>query len=233
MDSPDPALLKDFHGLPERRGRSWASAPIDRNLPHGEKEPALQATDWAAPFEVVVLGEKRHRATRGESHVEGIEHREVIGSQNHRSARGQMISAHDPGLRPQDEGRTDEEVPTQGVGQLSFMRVDSVYPGMGDTVYVESVKTRTLLVRAGVELLEETSSPDVGLREIARRAGVSHGAPRRWFPTHRSLLAAIASEGLEDLSSELLRAGAGFPEASCQSHSRTSRSPVADPPCSR
>lgn len=77
---------------------------------------------------------------------------------------------------------------------------------MGDTVYVESVKTRNALVHAGVELLEETGSPDVGLREIARRAGVSHGAPRRWFPTHRSLLAAIAREGLEDLSSELMRA---------------------------
>lgn len=77
---------------------------------------------------------------------------------------------------------------------------------MDDTVYVESPKTRTLLVRAGIELLEETGSPDVGLREIARRAGVSHGAPRRWFPTHRSLLAAIAREGLEDLSSELMRA---------------------------
>ena len=82
---------------------------------------------------------------------------------------------------------------------------------MGDTVYVESATTRTLLIRAGVELLEETGSPDVGLREIARRAGVSHGAPRRWFPTHRSLLAAIAREGLEDLSSELLRAAGGVP----------------------
>ncbi|WP_331456855.1 TetR/AcrR family transcriptional regulator [Gordonia sp. HS-NH1] len=74
---------------------------------------------------------------------------------------------------------------------------------------MESAKTRTALVRAGVELLEETGSPDVGLREIARRAGVSHGAPRRWFPTHRSLLAAIAREGLDDLSSELMRTAGG------------------------
>ncbi|MGF0326379.1 TetR/AcrR family transcriptional regulator [Gordonia sp. ALPHA1B1] len=78
---------------------------------------------------------------------------------------------------------------------------------------MESAKTRIALVRAGVELLEETGSPDVGLREIARRAGVSHGAPRRWFPTHRALLAAIAREGLEDLSSELMRAAGEVPQS--------------------
>ncbi|RVW09118.1 TetR/AcrR family transcriptional regulator [Prescottella agglutinans] len=70
--------------------------------------------------------------------------------------------------------------------------------------------TREALVRAGVELLEETGSADVGLRAIARRAGVSHGAPRRWFPTHRSLLAAIAEVGLADLATALTEA-AGRP----------------------
>ncbi|GAA2807769.1 TetR/AcrR family transcriptional regulator [Nonomuraea dietziae] len=35
----------------------------------------------------------------------------------------------------------------------------------------------------------------LSLREIARRAGVSHGAPRRYFPTHLELLSAIAREG--------------------------------------
>ncbi|WP_107983551.1 TetR/AcrR family transcriptional regulator [Rhodococcus sp. OK519] len=66
--------------------------------------------------------------------------------------------------------------------------------------------TRQALVKAGVELLEETGSADVGLRAIARRAGVSHGAPRRWFPTHRSLLAAIAEVGLADLATVLAEA---------------------------
>ena len=66
--------------------------------------------------------------------------------------------------------------------------------------------TREALVRAGVELLEETGDADVGLRAIARRAGVSHGAPRRWFPTHRSLLAAIAEVGLADLAAALAEA---------------------------
>lgn len=78
---------------------------------------------------------------------------------------------------------------------------------MGDTVYVTTHDTRSALVKAGIELLEETGSADIGLRAIARHAGVSHGAPRRWFPTHQSLLAAIAEVGLADLRAQLEAAG--------------------------
>src|SRR3954467_13102434 len=46
------------------------------------------------------------------------------------------------------------------------------------------------LVAAGVELLAEAGTDALTLREIARRAGVSHGAPRRYFPTHHALRAA-------------------------------------------
>jgi AcrR family transcriptional regulator len=55
------------------------------------------------------------------------------------------------------------------------------------------------LVAAGVALLAEGGSDALSLREIARRAGVSHGAPRRYFPTHQALLAAIAREGYREL----------------------------------
>ncbi|KOX06346.1 TetR family transcriptional regulator [Streptomyces sp. NRRL B-1140] len=58
---------------------------------------------------------------------------------------------------------------------------------------------RERLVDAGVELVLTEGSGSVGLREIARRAGVSHGAPRRYFPTHRALLSAIARRGFEEL----------------------------------
>lgn len=65
-----------------------------------------------------------------------------------------------------------------------------------DTVYMdEQDSTRGRLVDAGVELLEEGGIAAVGLRAITRAAGVSHGAPRRHFPTHVSLLAAIADAG--------------------------------------
>src|SRR5688572_5327222 len=59
------------------------------------------------------------------------------------------------------------------------------------------------LVQAGLELLAEAGSQALSLREIARRAGVSHGAPRRYFPTHQSLLAAIARRGYERLGRHL------------------------------
>jgi AcrR family transcriptional regulator len=67
------------------------------------------------------------------------------------------------------------------------------------------------LVQAGVELLEEEGLADLTLRAIARRTGVSHGAPRRYFPTHNSLLAAIAATGLQDLAGRL-QPGDGLPE---------------------
>lgn len=62
------------------------------------------------------------------------------------------------------------------------------------------------LVEVGVELLEEGGPERLGLREIARQAGVSHGAPRRYFPTHRQLLVAIVRSGLIDLIADLSRA---------------------------
>jgi AcrR family transcriptional regulator len=58
---------------------------------------------------------------------------------------------------------------------------------------------RARLVAVGVELVEREGPSALSLREIARRAGVSHGAPRRYFPTHQSLLAAIACTGYEQL----------------------------------
>jgi AcrR family transcriptional regulator len=58
---------------------------------------------------------------------------------------------------------------------------------------------RARLVAVGVELVAREGPAALSLREIARRAGVSHGAPRRYFPTHQALLAAIAREGYEQL----------------------------------
>ncbi|MFD6450344.1 TetR/AcrR family transcriptional regulator [Nocardia sp. NPDC060220] len=58
---------------------------------------------------------------------------------------------------------------------------------------------REHLVDVGVDLLETDGFGALGLRAIARAAGVSHGAPRRWFPTHAALLAAIAARGFGEL----------------------------------
>ncbi|WP_418960962.1 TetR/AcrR family transcriptional regulator [Streptomyces tritici] len=62
---------------------------------------------------------------------------------------------------------------------------------------------RARLVATGVELVAREGVQALTLREIARRAGVSHGAPRRHFPTHLSLLSAIAAEGFALLGARL------------------------------
>lgn len=69
---------------------------------------------------------------------------------------------------------------------------------------------RERLIDVGVELVTTEGPASLGLREIARRAGVSHGAPRRYFPTHHALLSAIARRGFEDLAARL---GAGVADA--------------------
>ncbi|MFI5782738.1 TetR/AcrR family transcriptional regulator [Nocardia sp. NPDC051570] len=75
----------------------------------------------------------------------------------------------------------------------------------------ESLRER--LVSTGVELLEQVGAGQLGLRAIAREAGVSHGAPRRHFPTHSSLLAAVAARGFTDLRAEFEAHAAAEPRA--------------------
>ncbi|MFD8644651.1 TetR/AcrR family transcriptional regulator [Streptomyces zaomyceticus] len=62
---------------------------------------------------------------------------------------------------------------------------------------------RDRLVEAGVELVNTEGVQALSLREIARRAGVSHGAPRRYFPTHLDLLSAIARRGFAELAARV------------------------------
>ncbi|MFD3530654.1 TetR/AcrR family transcriptional regulator [Streptomyces sp. NPDC058664] len=62
---------------------------------------------------------------------------------------------------------------------------------------------RGRLVRVGVELVDAEGVQALSLREIARRAGVSHGAPRRHFPTHLDLLSAIARQGFAELAARV------------------------------
>lgn len=52
------------------------------------------------------------------------------------------------------------------------------------------------------------SGPDaLTLRELARRAGVSHAAPVHHFPTRRDLMTALATEGFTLLSAALTEVG--------------------------
>jgi len=62
-----------------------------------------------------------------------------------------------------------------------------------------AVSTRDRLVDTARAYLDEEGVDGIGLREIARRAGLSHGAPLRHFPTLGRLLSAVAAEGFRDL----------------------------------
>jgi AcrR family transcriptional regulator len=59
---------------------------------------------------------------------------------------------------------------------------------------------RAALVQQGLRLLEERHGDDIGLREVARAAGVSATAVYRHFPDKAALLRALAAEGLARLA---------------------------------
>ncbi|MFD7662443.1 TetR/AcrR family transcriptional regulator [Streptomyces sp. NPDC059788] len=77
---------------------------------------------------------------------------------------------------------------------------------------------RDRLVAVGAELVASEGAQALTLRAIARGAGVSHGAPRRYFPTHLSLLSAIARRGFDELADHL---AARTAEADSQADPRT------------
>ena len=58
---------------------------------------------------------------------------------------------------------------------------------------------RAAILQAAGEILEKEGLDAVTLREVARRAGVSHNAPSRHFPERETLLAALAGEGFMKL----------------------------------
>lgn len=69
------------------------------------------------------------------------------------------------------------------------------------------------LVDAALALLEETQDWGFSLREVARRAGVSHNAPYKHFPEKRDLLAAVAARGFEALAERMAAARGGAEDA--------------------
>lgn len=75
-------------------------------------------------------------------------------------------------------------------------------------VYHHGSLREALLDEARRVLLGQGSEA-VTLRELARRTGVSHGAPARHFADRDGLLDALAARGFDELSHQLERAAAG------------------------
>jgi AcrR family transcriptional regulator len=67
-------------------------------------------------------------------------------------------------------------------------------------------RLREAMVEAAVALIEEVGPYAVSVREVARRAGVSPGAPFRHFPTRTALLTAVAEEAMRRFQAEIAAA---------------------------
>ena len=65
---------------------------------------------------------------------------------------------------------------------------------------------RRTLLEEGRRLLLEKGERAVSLRELARRAGVSHAAPQRHFADRDALLAIVAAQGFDELTAQLVEA---------------------------
>ena len=75
---------------------------------------------------------------------------------------------------------------------------------------------RRAIVRAALEILSETQSVEFSLRELARRAGVSHNAPYKHFAEKRELLAAVSTAGFELLTRRMSNEMAAHTHARAQ-----------------
>jgi AcrR family transcriptional regulator len=62
------------------------------------------------------------------------------------------------------------------------------------------------LLEASLGLIREIGPGAFTLREVARRAGVSHNAPYRHFRNKEELLAAVAAEGFDRLMESMVKA---------------------------
>ncbi len=78
---------------------------------------------------------------------------------------------------------------------------------------------RRALLRAALGMVAAGEVGTLSLREVARRAGVSSGAPYHHFPDKQALLQALAEEGFERLERALQRAA----DVGRTSHTKLSR----------
>lgn len=70
---------------------------------------------------------------------------------------------------------------------------------------------RNSLIEAAISLIREKGPKAFSLREVAKKAGVSHGAPYRHFADREGLLAAIATYGFTDLAERVQAVRAANP----------------------
>ena len=67
---------------------------------------------------------------------------------------------------------------------------------------------KAALLKAATQMVGKLGTAGLTLREVARKAGVSHNAPYRHFTSREDLLAALAAEGFLKLHGALEKASA-------------------------
>jgi AcrR family transcriptional regulator len=72
---------------------------------------------------------------------------------------------------------------------------------------------RDALLTSAIQLIAEVGPAGFTLREVARRAGVSHNAPYRHFRDRDALMAAVATQGFQELTQAMVRSAADDPGA--------------------
>src|ERR1700761_2495767 len=85
---------------------------------------------------------------------------------------------------------------------MSMETSDAMLSGVDDRPYHHGHLRATLLAEAE-RTLSEDGIEALSLRELARRAGVSHAAPRRHFADRQALLDALAEAGFARLDEEV------------------------------
>jgi AcrR family transcriptional regulator len=87
------------------------------------------------------------------------------------------------------------------------MRPDRPPISRSDCPYHHGTLKQTL-VDAAIALVAEVGTHGFTLREVARRAGVSHNAPYRHYRDKDDLLAVVAMQGFERLTAAMRRSAA-------------------------
>ena len=77
----------------------------------------------------------------------------------------------------------------------------------------ESSDLRQRILAGAEALLEERGAAALSLREVARRAGVTHQAPYHHFADREAILAELATRGFAELARRLAEANEAFPAA--------------------
>ena len=83
---------------------------------------------------------------------------------------------------------------------------------------------RARILKASVDLIDEQGLDALSMREVARRAGVSHQAPYHHFDDRAAILAALAEEGFAELRRRMVDARTPTPKTATELLTRTGKS---------